>query len=636
MNDITIRCFTSRPRCSASFLLAVGICIASAFIQPCLAAQNSSAVETPKDVAGFQAMESQIKAVVNKALPAVVGIRISGAWGSGVVVSEDGIVMTAGHVVGKPGQKVKFFFPNGKMAEGVTLGVFAANDAGLMKITDSGKWPHVPMGQCEGLKDGTWCVAIGHPLGYNPGRPPVVRIGRIWHRTNEFIQTDCPLVNGDSGGPLLDLAGNVIGINSRIAVSTDENMHVSVDVFRKNWDRMLKSEILIPTQPLGRNTLDVKIPLRPVVAAVNPCVVRVKCDNHSVALGTIVGPDGWILTKSSELKGRITCRLRDGRELDARIVGIHTALDLAMLKVEAVGLPTTPWNPLQPSVGQWLATAGMDDEPLAVGIVSVPRRAIPPAGGVIGIQLNEKNGEAKVEKVASPSPAQTAGLKAGDVITHVDGEAVPNTNELRNQLRRHRPGETIKLTVRRGLQVLDIPVQVAFAPAFERHKKMNSIGVDVSKRSDDFPAVLQHDTVLEPVNCGGPVVDLSGKIIGINIAHAGRTETYCIPTDTLLAAMYELMSGRLSPATLEAAKKTVDEKVAAAKAADEIKAAEEKKTAEKKTADEKEAAEKKAAEKKTADEKAVAEKKAAAEKAAGEKASGEKSVAEKKASEKKK
>ena len=55
-----------------------------------------------------------------------------------------------------------------------------------------------------------------------------------------------------------------------------------------------------------------------------------------------MGPDGWVLTKASELKGRITCRLRDGRELEARNVGVHGHLDLAMLKINAVNLPVIP------------------------------------------------------------------------------------------------------------------------------------------------------------------------------------------------------------------------------------------------------------------------------------------------------
>ena len=72
------------------------------------AAPSSAAIQEPKDLAGFQALQTQIKAVVHKVLPAVVGIQIGGSAGSGVIVSEDGIVMTAGHVVGKPGQKVTF------------------------------------------------------------------------------------------------------------------------------------------------------------------------------------------------------------------------------------------------------------------------------------------------------------------------------------------------------------------------------------------------------------------------------------------------------------------------------------------------------------------------------------------------
>ena len=631
-------------------VLGLGLLFSPALVRPSVAAPSAATIKEPKDLAGFQALETQIKAVVHKVLPAVVGIQIGGAAGSGVIVSEDGIVMTAGHVVGKPGQPVTFYFADGKSAKGITLGMSAAADAGLMKITDPGKWPVAVMGDSDSLKPGTWCLAIGHPLGYRPGRPPVVRVGRILQKSESVIQTDCPLVGGDSGGPLLDLEGKVIGINSRIASPTDINLHVPVNVFRTLWDQMLKSESVQPL-PAGRNGPDVKTPFRQVVQLANQCVVRVKCNAQDAALGTIVGPDGWILTKASEIvtigteikpKGKITCRLRDGRELEARIVGIHPGLDLAMMRIDAVNLPVIPWNPLQPTVGQWLASAGMDDDPLAVGIVSVPRMAIAPIGGVIGIQLAEQNGEACIEQVMPKYPAEAAGLKSKDIITHINGQSIPNTMELRTLMRRHRPGETIRLTIKRGQQTLEVAVTMISpsSPALERQNQMNSMGVGVSRRSDDFPAVVQHDTVVRPVDCGGPVVDLSGKIVGVNIAHAGRTETYCLPTDVLLPTMYELMSGRLSPAILETAlkaaiEKATAEKAAAEKAAAERKAAEEKAAAEKKAAEEKAAAEKKAAEEKAAAEKKAAEEKAAAEKKAAEKAAAEKKAAEKAAAEKK-
>jgi serine protease Do len=70
---------------------------------------------------------------------------------------------------------------------------------------------------------------------------------------------------------------------------------------------------------------------------------------------------------------------------------------------------------------------------------------------------------------------------------------------------------------------------------------------NVSSRSEDFPAVFQHDTLLEPVDCGGPLVDLDGHVIGINIARAGRTEAYALPADIVQAAIEPLKSGKLAP-----------------------------------------------------------------------------------------
>jgi serine protease Do len=636
-------------------VLSAGLLLSPTLVRPSLAAPSSAAVQEPKDLAGFQALQTQIQAVVHKVLPSVVGIQIGGSAGSGVIVSEDGIVMTAGHVVVKPGQAVTFFLSDGKPVKGITLGLSATADAGLMKITEPGKWPFVPLGDSASLKPGMWCLAIGHPLGYHQGRPPVVRIGRILQKSESMIQTDCPLVGGDSGGPLIDLDGKVIGINSRIAGPTDVNLHVPVNVFREMWDQMLKGQAVQPVLP-GRDGPDVKAPFRQVVQIANQCVVRIKCDGQDIALGTIVGPDGWILTKASEVlapgpeikpRGRITCRLRDGRELEAAIKGVHAGLylgnDLAMLKIDAVNLPIIPWSPLQPTVGQWLATAGLDDDPLAIGIVSVPRRAIPPIGGVIGIQLAEKDGEACIEMVMPNTPAEAAGLKAKDIVTHINGQSAPNFMELRNLMRRHMPGETVHITVKRGQKTLEFAIKMKkfSSPGLDRQTQMNAMGVGVSRRSDNFPAVLQHDTIVKPVDCGGPVVDLSGKIVGVNISHAGRTETYCVPTDVVLASMYDLMSGRLSPSLLEAARKAVaekqaaEEKIANEKAAAEKRAAEEKAAAEKKAAEEKAAVEKKAAEEKAAKEKKAAAEKAAAEKKAAEKAAAEKVAAEKAAAEKK-
>lgn len=268
------------------------------------------------------------------------------------------------------------------------------------------------------------------------------------------------------------------------------------------------------------------------------------------------------------------CVLPDKRELEARIVGVNPAFDLAMLKVEAAGLPAIAWESRDPAVGQWVATPGPGDAPLGLGIVGGPRRAIPPVSGQMGVMLvdAEANGGARVELLVPQGPAERAGLKPKDVITGVDGKAVKDRNEAVTIIQRHRPGESVKLTVKRGEGSRDYTITLSKieTPTSRVRDMLNGSNVGISKRADAFPAVVQHDTALKPVDCGGPLVDLNGKVVGVNIAHAGRTECYCLPTDVLLPLMYDLMSGRLGPAEKSAVdeKKPAEAKPANAKAAE--------------------------------------------------------------------
>src|SRR5438876_11640505 len=98
------------------------------------------------------------------------------------------------------------------------------------------------MGKSDELTKGEWCLATGHPRGYKPGRTPPVRLGRDLTFGNTIIKTDCTLVGGDSGGPLFDMQGRVIGIHSRIGQTLAQNMHVPVDTYRETWDRLVKGD----------------------------------------------------------------------------------------------------------------------------------------------------------------------------------------------------------------------------------------------------------------------------------------------------------------------------------------------------------------------------------------------------------
>jgi serine protease Do len=198
----------------------------------------------PENVDDLRAIEKQVAAVVAKVQAATVGVRIGSSQGSGVIVTKDGYVLTAGHVSGKPDREVALIFPDGKTVKGKTLGYNPTIDSGLIKITEEGEWPAVEMGHSNDLKRGQWVVALGHPGGYLKGRTPPVRLGRILTTGQTLIRTDCTLVGGDSGGPLFDLEGRVIGIHSRIGGTLTENVHVPVETYRDTWAALVKGDTI--------------------------------------------------------------------------------------------------------------------------------------------------------------------------------------------------------------------------------------------------------------------------------------------------------------------------------------------------------------------------------------------------------
>ena len=196
----------------------------------------------PEGIDDLKAMQKHIKKVLEKVVPATVGLVVGSGSGSGVIISEDGYILTAGHVSGKPDQKCNVIMPDGKILKGKTLGYNKTIDSGLVKITTPGKYPFVGIGESGKLQTGQWCLTLGHPGGFKKGRSPVLRLGRILASNKNLIRSDCALVGGDSGGPLFDLAGRVIGIHSRISAGITENIHVPVDTYPETWDRLTASE----------------------------------------------------------------------------------------------------------------------------------------------------------------------------------------------------------------------------------------------------------------------------------------------------------------------------------------------------------------------------------------------------------
>jgi serine protease Do len=110
------------------------------------------------------------------------------------------------------------------------------------------------------------------------------------------------------------------------------------------------------------------------------------------------------------------------------------------------------------------------------------------------------------------------------------------------------PGDEVELTLKRSGSPVKLKATLTrsvFKP--DRREVQNNMGSKLSERRHGFPNALQHDTVLPPTDCGGPIVDLDGKVLGINVARAGRTETYAVPTSVVKTMLADLMSGRLAP-----------------------------------------------------------------------------------------
>jgi serine protease Do len=142
--------------------------------------------------------------------------------------------------------------------------------------------------------------------------------------------------------------------------------------------------------------------------------------------------------------------------------------------------------------------------------------------------------------------AAKAGLKVNDTIVTIAGTSITNEAALVSTLRRFKPGDVVKVRVKRGEKELKFKVTLGRRPQNKRADFQDRLGSKLSERRKGFPTILQHDTVLEPSDCGGPLVDLDGNVIGINIARAGRTESYAIPAEVIPTLLRELSAGKLA------------------------------------------------------------------------------------------
>ena len=532
-----------------------------------------NAVAQKKQVAKFQ---ETIAVAVKKAYPASVRMwgfdvqqnQRTSAQFSGVVVSADGYILTAAHTI-LPGKNYKVFFPDGRECIALALGKIdnkdtpGIPDVGMMKITDKGTYPFAEMGYSASLVKNEPCISISYPETLNQTLP-TLRLGNIAEVKNEygFIRSTCKMEPGDSGGPLFDYYGRVIGLHSAIDVSEEMNFEIPVDLYRRYWTA-LNSERLYTAFPEKKDSVKTdplslllqreskQKALHPVFATPtvkNSCflihsMVQGKNQKIEATLLNVKTANGarkqLLLTKNTMVGEQAQCYI-NGVALPISLIGKNQENDLVLFELER-----------QITGGIDLNIANTDTVKIKMGKLLY---SINPAGKVmhsvlgstqfnlpkinsqpyLGAMVVYNSSPVQFSLIKADSPAEKAGIKVGDELISINGKLIKKASEFAPEILKYWAGDmvtfewtnasgkmnkTFKLDGR-GQSVFNHP-----AEKFEGGK---------SERRDGYNAIFTHDAAIKPIACGSPVFDWEGNFYGINIARYSRTTTVVVPKKTIV------------------------------------------------------------------------------------------------------
>lgn len=558
---------------------------------------DAPAVQRAGDAAAldaFKARAATIRELAPKLRATAVSLFFdegekSGA-GSGTIITKDGWILTAGHVGVRPGRAVSVRLADGTELKGRTAGQLLGpgEDVGLVKADPAGReLPFATLGFAESLKAGDGILVFGHPLGpeIQPWRPPPLRAGMLVGRRGNVLTIDAPLSPGDSGGGVFDLQGKLVGINSVASDRPDLNAAMSSELAAERIEELKKDVALGEFLQDGKDggPDDRRVPvdgmvgergdedgrahaarrrallqvLAPLADKAAESMVGVIVDSRDAACGTFVDRHGRVLTKDSELGNgmrRIDVLLPDGLTVRARRVARDPALDLAILETGAQDTDPVEFGDDVPGVlGEPVITVGRGMLPAAVGVRSLESYVAGAADNAsrayLGVGLRAATDAERaafpggtgvvVSAVAAGSGAAAAGIAVGDALLRVDGTALASPESAAGALRAHAPGDT---------------VQVAWVHAGERREAAvrllrpawipgpGNTGAELSRRMTGFGPVIMHDGVVAAELVGGPVVDLEGRVVGLNIARADRTKTYALPASAVRASVARMLA----------------------------------------------------------------------------------------------
>ncbi len=506
---------------------------------------------------------SKVKQIAKKTTVRLVSkerLRFDGKaynrW-SGVIVSEDGYILTAGHTDQLPGEKLTVRLSDGRDADAVTLGTNPITDIGLAKIATPGPWPFAEISESSTLKPGDPLVAAGYPACNAKGealteRTPQIGEGAVnrtpymmWHRefqTSLLYRTQ----GGVCGGGVFNRYGRYV------AVFMGQGGHTRSEVAKVQWDDLKQIKSIDTATGMPH-------PLRKRFVApskaVAQSVVELLVDSKPVGIGTIIHADGWILTKASVLDGKVSCRLPDGSVVVAKKRAASQEHDLALLKIDVGGLSAARFSDKEPpSIAQGLCAVG-PGQVLKPGIVSMETREIPPEPRWKGDATEDTPDGPKISRLdhgwQNKTNLSTLGtkLQLDDIIVSINGHSTPNvatlTHVLETNLSGYCTGDMVSVSIRRKGSPMNVLTPLPRATVVN-YWMMDEH--DTPRRSG-FAAVFDTDIELLQQEVGCPVIDVEGRIRGIAIASRGRNETQRGPTSVLPSRIVSRVTKQLMAET---------------------------------------------------------------------------------------
>lgn len=275
-------------------------------------------------------------------------------------------------------------------------------------------------------------------------------------------------------------------------------------------------------------------------------VLKIADQRTTISLGTLV-EDNLVLTKASSLPTRQRLRGIDyrDREYDLTLVYQDPAFDLAVLEIGPNDLtPMQFQTDKTPELGEVLLCVNAPGQAVvsARSAVGTPDSGDPesPFLGVEMSRFEENDRGVTIAGILPDGAAMAAGLRAGDLIVRVNGSEVGQS--LREALQLFRVGDRVQVAIERDGVEMTVPVQLRRRPEYADGLPTpfgNDI-VEANERRTGFGPAIRHDALLGPRDVGAPLVDLQGRVIGLQIAHADRSTNWALPAATLRSVLAEI------------------------------------------------------------------------------------------------